>query len=83
VLWRGGKDINTPAARVFYYEENDVAEQERGILIQYECKKNHLPGQITKKLWKGRRGRRVVDVQGSKGGMLLGWEGLGLGEQVA
>jgi hypothetical protein len=36
---------------------------------------------MTKKLWKGRRGRRVVDAQGSKGGVLLGWEGLG--EQVA
>jgi hypothetical protein len=36
---------------------------------------------MTKKLWKGRRGRRVVNAQGSKECMLLGWEGLG--EQVA
>jgi hypothetical protein len=38
---------------------------------------------MTKKLWKGRRGRRAVDVQGSKGGILLGWEGLGDGEKIA
>jgi hypothetical protein len=59
--------------------ENDVAEQERG--AQHACKKIHLPGQMTKKLWKGRRRTREVNAQGSKGGMLLGWEGLG--EQVA
>jgi hypothetical protein len=45
------------------------------------CKKIHLPGQMTKKLWKGRRGTSLVNAQGSKGGMLLGWEGLG--DQVA
>jgi hypothetical protein len=36
---------------------------------------------MTNKLWKGRRGGRVVNAQGSEGGMLLGGEGLG--EQVA
>jgi hypothetical protein len=36
---------------------------------------------MAKQLWKGRSGRRAVDVQGSKGDVLLGWEGLG--EQVA
>jgi hypothetical protein len=32
--------------------------------------------QPTKKLWESRDGGGTVDVEGSEGGMLLGWEGL-------
>ena len=33
--------------------------------------------QLTKQLWESRDGGRIVDVEGSEGGVLLGWECLG------